>query len=327
MNPVQPGTTNRFDPPQDSWANSMKVTLDLIALREAGHINQAEFDKFAALGARATGSLAFNILVGFGVVAVSGAALALVPQPLMAGVLGVSMAGTGLAMLFSGSQQWMVLANICLLAGMLMLSGGLVFLLEGSAIAFTVVALMLAATAVAARSGLMAACAVLALGSALGARSGYFHATYMLRIDEPTLTIAVFSAVALALYYLSRIERPQLAHVAIIGARTAVVLVNFGFWIGSLWGERLELSALAAPVRLPAAAFSIGWALALVGVAIWGVQANRRWVVNVAAVFGAIHFYTQWFEHLGATPVSVLGAGLLALALALGLRHFNKAAA
>jgi iron complex transport system permease protein len=303
----------------------MKVTLDLAALREAGHIDQAEFDKLAALGATATGSLAFNILIGFGVVAVSGAALALIAHPVMAGILGVTVAGAGLATLYSGARQWLVLANICLLAGMLMLSGGLVFLLQGSTLAFVLVTVMLAATAVAARSGLMAACAVLALGSALGARSGYFHATYMLRIDEPMLTIAVFSGVALALYLLSRSERAQLSHVAVIGARTAIVLVNFGFWIGSLWGERLELSAMAEPVRVPAVAFSVAWALALIGVALWGARANRRWVVNVAAVFGAIHFYTQWFEHLGATPVSVLVAGLLALGLALGLRYFNKA--
>lgn len=308
----------------------MKVTLDLAALREAGHIDQAEFDKLAALGAKATGSLAFNILIGFGVVAVSGAALALVPYPMMAAVLGVSLAGAGLALLFYATTQWQVLANICLLAGMLMLSGGLVFLLEGSTLAFTLVTLMLAGTAVAARSGLMAACAVLALGSALGARSGYFHATYMLRIDEPTLTIVTFSAVALALYYVSRIERAQLSHVAIIGARTAIILVNFGFWIGSLWGDKLEFSATAAPaeaVRISATAFTIGWALALIGVAVWGVHANRRWVVNVATIFGAIHFYTQWFERLGATPISVLIAGLLALGLALGLRYFNKAPA
>ena len=308
----------------------MKVTLDLAALREAGHIDQAEFDKLVALGAKATGSLAFNILIGFGVVAVSGAALALVPYPMMAAVLGVSLAGAGLALLFSATTQWQVLANICLLAGMLMLSGGLVFLLQGSTLAFTLVTLMLAGTAVAARSGLMAACAVLALGSALGARSGYFHATYMLRIDEPTLTIATFSAVALALYYVSKIERAQLSHVAIIGARTAIILVNFGFWIGSLWGDKLEFTATAVPaeaVRIPAAAFQIGWALALIGVALWAVRANRRWVVNVATIFGAIHFYTQWFERLGATPISVLIAGLLALGLALGLRYFNKAAA
>jgi hypothetical protein len=172
----------------------------------------------------------------------------------------------------------------------------------------------------------MAACAVLALGSALGARSGYFHATYMLRIDEPLLTIAVFSVVALALYYLSRLERAQLSHVAVIGARTAIVLVNFGFWIGSLWGERLELASAVEPLRVPATAFSVAWALALLGTALWAVRANRRWVVNVATVFGAIHFYTQWFEHLGATPGTVLVAGLLALGIALILRTFNKAA-
>ena len=304
----------------------MKVTLDLTALREAGDIDQAEFDKLAALGAKATGSLAFNILIGFGVVAVSGAALALVPHPLMAAILGVSVAAAGIATLYSGSRQWLVLGNICLLAGMLLLSGGLVLLLKGSTIAFALVTLMLAATAVLTRSGLMAACAVLALGSALGARSGYFHATYMLRIDEPMLTIAVFSVVALALYYLSRLERAQLSHVAVIGARTAVVLVNFGFWIGSLWGERLELASAAEPLRVPATAFSVAWALALLGTALWAVRANRRWVVNVATVFGAIHFYTQWFEHLGATPGTVLIAGLLALGIALVLRTFNKAA-
>lgn len=305
----------------------MKVTLDLTALREAGHIDQAEFDKLAALAAKSTGSLAFNILIGFGVVAVSGAALALVPHPVMAAVLGLLMSGAGMATLFSGNQQWSVLANICLLAGMLMLSGGLVLVMLGSTLAFALVTLMLAATAVITRSGLMAACAVLAFGSALGARSGYFHATYTLRIDEPTLTIAVFSVVALALYQLSRFERAGLSHVAIIGARTAIILVNFGFWIGSLWGEKLELFAGTEPFRVPASVFSIGWALALIAVAVWGVRVNRRWVVNVATVFGAIHFYTQWFERLGATPVSVLLAGLLALGLALGLRAFNKAGA
>jgi iron complex transport system permease protein len=51
-------------------------------------------------------------------------------------------------------------------------------------------------------------------------------------------------------------------------------------------------------------------------VAVWAVRANRRWVVNLAAVFGAIHFYTQWFERLGATPVSVLVGGVLVLGFA-----------
>jgi hypothetical protein len=54
------------------------------------------------------------------------------------------------------------------------------------------------------------------------------------------------------------------------------------------------------------------------------LSANRRWVVNVAAVFGGIHFYTQWFERLGATALSVLLAGLLMLAFGFGLWMLNQ---
>jgi len=51
---------------------------------------------------------------------------------------------------------------------------------------------------------------------------------------------------------------------------------------------------------------------------------NRRWLVNIAAAFGAIHFYTQWFERLGATPLSVLLGGVLMLLVAYALWMFNK---
>jgi hypothetical protein len=77
-------------------------------------------------------------------------------------------------------------------------------------------------------------------------------------------------------------------------------------------------------VVIPAYAFSIAWALALIGAGFWAVQANRRWLVNVAAAFGAIHFYTQWFERLGATPLSVLLGGLVMLAIAVALWAFNR---
>jgi hypothetical protein len=46
-------------------------------------------------------------------------------------------------------------------------------------------------------------------------------------------------------------------------------------------------------------------------------------LVNVVAVFGGIHFYTQWFERLGASAETVLIAGLLALGFAVGLRALN----
>lgn len=69
----------------------------------------------------------------------------------------------------------------------------------------------------------------------------------------------------------------------------------------------------------PATAFSIGWALAVLSALVWGVQANRCRVVNVAARLSVIHFCTQWFERLGATSLSVL------LGDARALRRFNRA--
>ena len=71
-------------------------------------------------------------------------------------------------------------------------------------------------------------------------------------------------------------------------------------------------------------AFIVGWAVALVAVAAWAVKAGRRWVVNLAAVFGTIHFYTQWFERLGATPGSVLIGGVLVLAFAVAAWKLNQ---
>ena len=54
------------------------------------------------------------------------------------------------------------------------------------------------------------------------------------------------------------------------------------------------------------------------------MRANRRWVVNVAAVFGAIHFYTQWFDSLGPGPLAFIIGGLLMLVFAYGLWSFNR---
>jgi iron complex transport system permease protein len=54
----------------------LKVTIDLDQLLLEGKITQAEYDRFSQFAARSTAALAFNILIGFGVIAVSGAAVA-----------------------------------------------------------------------------------------------------------------------------------------------------------------------------------------------------------------------------------------------------------
>jgi iron complex transport system permease protein len=313
----------------------MKITLDLSKLVEESKLTAEEADRLRALAARDTGSLAINILVGFGVAAVSAGALAVVPTPATALILGLAVFGIGLAFSLTRNEQWTLLAQICLVIGALMFCGAVLALGKGSLGALLIVTAALAAAAIVARSGLLMSAAVLALGACLGARAGYWHATYALAIYEPAVTVALFSALALATYLASKRLPAEYERLALIAARTSVFMVNFGFWIGSLWGDNLRLIrslmhnddsilTAAGPDIIAPVMFAAGWAVALLGVGLWGMQANRRWVVNVAAVFGAIHFYTQWFDRLGPQPLSFIFGGLLILVFAFGLWSFNR---
>lgn len=299
----------------------MKVTLDLTRLLEEGKITRDEHDRLHRLGAAGTGSLAFNILLGFGVVAVSAGLIALVPNATTGIAIGLSVLGAGLGLYAARLHQWEVLAHICVLIGALALAGGVVVLTDASVWGFLGIAAGFTLAGIVARSGLLIVLAVLAFSSTLGARTGYMHATYFLGIEEPTLTILVFSALALGAYLLSRMVPRAFERLALQAARASILLVNFGFWIASLWGDSSERLGFQADESV----YSILWAVALLAVGVWAARESRRWVVNIAAIFGAIHFYTQWFERLGANPLSVLLAGILALCFAVGLWHFNRA--
>jgi hypothetical protein len=320
----------------------MKITLDLSKLVEEGKLTAAEAERLKALASHDTGSLGINILVGFGVIAVAAGVGALVPNVFTAFALGAAMFGAGAALTLRGTQQWSLLAQIMTVLGALTVCGAIVALGEGSLASMLIVTALLAGAALLARSSLLIALSVLALGACLGAQAGYWHATYALAIYEPLVTILLFSALALGAYLVSLRQKADYERLAITVARTSILMVNFGFWIGSLWGDRLNLFrhmlkasnkggagvSIEEAMRpiIPDWAFSVGWALALIAVGAWAVKVNRRWTVNVAAVFGAIHFYTQWFERLGASPVSVLLGGLLMLGFALALWRFNQRA-
>ena len=298
----------------------MKITLDIDQLLSEGAINQAEYEKLSGLAAKSTGSLAFNILIGFGVIAVSGAALALVPAPATAIVIGLLIFSAGLALLRSGREQWKVLSNICILVGALIAGGGVVTEFKGSLASILSVTVIFAVASIFTRSALLAVLSTLMLSASIGAKTGYFHASYFLVIQEPVMTVVLFSLLAIGLYQLSKRLSVEYERIAIAAARTGVFLVNFGFWVGSLWGERFN----SRKVIISDSSFTVLWAVALIVAAIWSWKSNRRWVLNTVATFGGIHFYTQWFEHLGASPGTVLIAGLLALGFAVGLRTMNN---
>lgn len=312
----------------------MKITLDISRLVEEGKLTREEADKLAKLAAHDTASLGINILVGFAVVAIAAGAVALAPAPLTAIGFGLALFAAGFAIAFNRVQHWMLLGQIFLVIGALMFGGGAIAYRADLLATMLIITGVFGLAAIIARSSLLMALAVLAASACLGARTGYSHASYSLAIYEPTLTVVVFSMVALIAYQASQRLPAEYARLAITAARTSLLLINFGFWIGSLWGDPLMLmrslaaedisSTLMTKPVIPSLVFSILWAVALLGAGFWAVRANRRWLVNLVAVFSGIHFYTQWFEKLGATPFSVLLGGLVMLASAIALWTFNR---
>lgn len=295
----------------------MKVVLDLTDLVAKGKLTAAEAERLKGLAARDTGALGVNILLAFGTVAVALGAGVLVPDLWTVVILGAALFAVGFGLTLARETRWSLFAQITMTIGALSAGGALWALTEGNLGLNALVVLGLAVAAGVTRSGLLAALAVLGLTALLGGATAYWHATYAVSILQPTLTILALAMVALIGLVASQQLPPDYRRVALIAARTATLLINLAFLVGSLFGDQTPYFALSPVV------FSVVWALLLLGVGFWGVVANRRWVVNTAAVFGGIHFYTQWFETLGASPVSILGGGLLLIGFGFGLKALN----
>ncbi len=323
----------------------MKIVLDIGKLVEDGELTPEQAEHLKKLAARETGSLGINILLSFGVVAIAGGVLALAPSVTNTLILGAVLVVSGLGLKHYRQKHWGLLGSACVMVGALTVSGGLIVLWDGNVAAFLLAALILTVLGAVARSGLLIALAPLALAAVLGSSTGYVHASYLLIIREATVTIGVFALLALATFYLSKRLSADYERLALIYSRVSLILVNFGFWVGSLWGDYPGMSWMRGEIYedpdtfwkseqqwresalfIPDAMFAVLWAIALVAVGAWGARRNRRFVVNTAAVFGSIHFYTKWFEYLGATPATVIFGGVVAVGVALGLWKYNRLA-
>ena len=98
----------------------MKIVLNIKELLEEGQIDQTEYDKLLLLSKRQTIRLAFNLLLGFGIVATSIGAIALAPSPYSCFIFGLIVSVIGLLVKIKASDQWMVLSITCLISGVLM---------------------------------------------------------------------------------------------------------------------------------------------------------------------------------------------------------------
>jgi iron complex transport system permease protein len=306
----------------------MKVTLDVDRLLQQGRITSAEYARLKSFAAADTGSLALNLLLGFGVIATAAGTLVLLHSAPASVVLGVVMGMAGVSVSTQSAKTWGVFGSILLLVGSLLAAGGIVVLTYGRPSGFLVVTALFVMAGILARSGLLVALATIALAHTVGAATGYGHAMYMLLIQEPTVTVVLFTLLSWGCYRWSLTLQPEFQRLALISARTSLLLVNLGFWVGSLWGDSPGRAARGWASRgsqtVPDWAFAIAWAAALIGAGVWAARENRRWVVNLVAVFGAIHFYTQYFERLGASPGTILTAGLVAIGIALALVRYNR---
>lgn len=289
----------------------MKVTLDLDALVKAGRITPEEAERLKGFAAADTGALGANILYALGATAVACGIAAFLPTLETLVALGVVLFGAGLFIRMQGMARLQLFAQIILVIGALSLCTGLGGLYGDNLLVRVGLTLGLAVAAVLTRSGLLAALAVIAFAVTITFDPEMWPPNHFVAV-----VIVALSALVLALYLLSLRLPGDYERLAIIAMRVAIVTVNVAFFVGSLFGDdRLGLSGMA---------FSVAWALALLAFGGWAVFANRRWVVNSVAVFGAIHFFTQWFIVLGAQPLSILGGGVLLIVFGLALARFNN---
>jgi iron complex transport system permease protein len=306
----------------------MKIVLDLTKLVHEGKLTPAQAEELKLLSARDTGLLAINILLAFGTIAVAAGVLLLVPSLPTAVAIAMLLIAGGLVLSYGAGPQWTILGTATTIVGALWLSAVGVSFTNGHWYGYALATVLCLACAVAIRSSLLSATAVLALAATLGSSTAYASATYILIVQQATLTIVSFGLLAWIAYLIAHRVPVDYEPLALNFARVSLIMVNFGFWCGSLFGDDsgkgwLWLSGSTPPIHLPDFGFVIAWAAGLIAVGIWAARANRRFVVNLAATFFAINFYTQWFERLGADPLSIALSGVLVIATAVALWRYN----
>jgi hypothetical protein len=304
----------------------MRVILDLDQLLQDNKITTEQANYFKQLAIKESGSTAINLLLALGAIAVALGVFALNFNYVAGFLIGVVFIIAGFYIGHFYKEQWSVLGSTLNLIGSFFLAGSLLMLSGDQLSTFLIIAILFIAIGFATPNRLLVALSPVAIAAALGASTYYGHAMYALAVTQPTHTIILFSVLAFIVFLLGQ-KLTQYTAYCNIFSRVCIILVNFGFWVGSLWGDTLrkvtDASVYQAPQISPMV-FSVVWALALIFLGAWAAKEGRRFVFNTVAVFASIHFYTQWFEYLGMQPVSVLLAGCLMIVIALALWKYNK---
>src|SRR6516225_7246571 len=193
-------TINQQDTTASQRRQTIKIVLDVTRLVREGKLTPEQAEELKALASRDLGVLAINILMSFGAIAVAAGILALNPTFATAAAIGVALVLAGLAVSFGAAERWRVPGTAGTVVGALLLSGGVIGVLDGGVAALVFAAVLLLVLAVTIRSNFLMALVPLAAAGALGGSTGYFHATYMLIVREPAITIVFFALLASVAY-------------------------------------------------------------------------------------------------------------------------------
>lgn len=311
----------------------MKILIDIDELEQNGVVTPQLASTLRAHAVCDIGSTAINILLAFGAIAIAAGLLSLIPSSGFAAFLGAGFILLGWLVRKQHTAQWGKLASIWMITGALVLSGSVGVITHHPFISPLIATVILTFVSIIAESRLLIALVPLVIAAAIGGSTGYWHTSYALSIKEPTLTIALFSVLAYGAWQFAKSQTGLYQSLLVVFARMCIILVNFGFWTGSLlgdtpgkiWNDPNTMSYFNhANQQIPKMAFVVGWAVALIFAGAWGAKHGRRFMVNTVAVFGAIHFYTQWFEYLEFHALSVIMGGVATIAFGLGLWRYNR---
>jgi antitoxin component YwqK of YwqJK toxin-antitoxin module len=242
-------------------------------------------------------SIIFNILVGLGVIATAGGVWGLLPWAGTAIILGFALSAAGISCSASYEKQGGVLGMMLMLVGTITAAVEIIDKTGKHVIGFLIVPVLFLVVSVLGKSGTLAALAALAIFPTISAMVTEDALAFDFKgALFPTVTIILFAALSLGAYHLSKVFASDYKRLAIIFSRTSLLVVNVGFWIGSV-GDRGPTENVDSVSDHAHLVFVIAWAVALVGTGVWAAKNDKRWVVNLSAVFGIIHVFTQLLPH------------------------------
>lgn len=310
----------------------MKILVDVDDLLERGMISADTATILKTHARRDVSSTAINILIAFGSVAVAAGLVALTISAEISCFFGLMFILLGWLTVKFRNENWGKLGSIWMIVGALVLAGSLGFIVQTPLLACILAIIIFSLVGILVDSKLLIALVPMALEAAIGGSTGYWTGCYEIVIEQPTLTILLFGASALGMWRLSPLLPRRYEGLTLTFIRMSLIFVNLGFWVGSLFGDffeglqnNLDENDIASSAYgLPPLVFIIIWALALLFTGIWAAKNGRRALVNIVATFAAIHFYTQWFERLGAEPLAVIAGGVVAIAFGYAFWRYNR---